>query len=154
MYEDLACVEKMVSRYLVLDKEDQEKIQQKVLELYVKSDHKETIFDEQSRSSRGRRLSDEEIEEEINERTVERLTKASELAGAVHKFHPDQRAAILIALAGFRKKEPKVHITISSQQEPTQQWIEELIPEADYENARRIYREMFDKGRRDRENLD
>ena len=71
MYEDLACVEKMVSRYLVLDKEDQEKIQQKVLELYVKSDHKKTIFDEQSRSSRGHRLSDEEIEEEINERTVD-----------------------------------------------------------------------------------
>ena len=67
MYEDLACVEKMVSRYLVLDKEDQEKIQQKVLELYVKSDHKETIFDEQSRSSRGRRLSDEEIDRMVKE---------------------------------------------------------------------------------------
>ena len=149
MYGDLACVEEMVSRYLVLDTEDQEKIQQKVLELYVKSTHKKAIFDEQSQISGGRLRSNEEIEEEINKRTVERLTKASELAGAVHKFHPDQRAAILIALDGFRKKEPKVHITISSQQESTRQWIEELIPEADYENARRIYREMSEK--RDRE---
>lgn len=143
MYGDLSRIEEMVSTYLELDEEDQKIIQQKVLELSAKSVHKQAVLKEQAQIPKKQRLSDEEIEEEINARTIERLKGISAFANMFDKFQPDKKAAMLIALASFQKEKPKVHITISSQKESTRELIEELIPEADYENARRIYREMI-----------
>lgn len=152
MYGDLSCIEEMVSTYLTLDDEDQKKIQQKVLELSAKSVHKKAVLKEQSQISEKQRLSGKEIEKEICVRTIDRLKKASALADAFDKVQPDKKAAMLIALASFQKKEPKVHITISSQKESTRKLVEELIPAANYENARRIYREMLGNGDRPGQN--
>lgn len=145
MYGDLSRIEEMVSTYLELDEEDQKIIQQKVLELSAKSVHKQAVLKEQAQIPEKQRLSDKEIEEEICARTIERLKGVSAFADMFDKFQPDQKAAMFIALASFQKKKPKVRITVSNQKESTRKLIEELIPEADYENARRIYRETLRK---------
>lgn len=150
MYEDLSQIERMVSMYLVLDKDDQTKIQEKVIELHLKSVHKKAVFKEQSQVPLKQRLSDNEIEAEINARTIERLKQGKAMADAIDNFSPDQKAALLITMISLEKRfsipqEPTVHITVSHRPVSAKKIIEESLPEADYGNARKIYREMIGK---------
>ena len=134
--------------YLVLDEEDRTAIHKKVYELYIKSAHKEAVLKEQAQIPETQRLSDNEIKAETETRALERFKAAIKLADTVDEYSPDDKAAFLIALTRIQKRarvtqKPNVHITVSHKATSTKKRIEELLPEADYENARRIYREVM-----------
>lgn len=148
MDEELSKIEEMVSMYLVLDEEDRTAIRKKVYELYIKSAHKEAVLKEQAQIPETQRLSDNEIKAETETRALERFKAAIKLADTVDEYSPDDKAAFLIALTRIQKRarvtqKPNVHITVSHKATSTKKRIEELLPEADYENARRIYREVM-----------
>lgn len=152
MYKDISRIEEMVSMYLVLDEEDQLEIQEKVFELYSKSIHKEAVIREQSSVPAKQKLSENEVKAEIGERTFKRMKEAVEFTSEFDRISADKKAALLIALTNLQKRsstgtgrKPRVHITISDESISAKELIEELLPEADYENALRIYRETRQK---------
>lgn len=149
---DIAKIEQLVSMYIELDEEDQKTIFDKTAMLFYSRSTKNQVVKENNLLPTKKQRKGPELEEAITEKVYDRFTKMQDMLDIFDKTSTDVQAAMLMLAHSMGNKsnnvtETEVKVTISYHSKAMKDYVEELVPGVNYENAYRLYQEMLSKAK-------
>lgn len=151
---DIAKIERLVSMYIELDEEDQDAIFHKTAMLFLSRSTKKQVVKENDLLPKRKQKTEHELKDAITDKVYDRLTDMKNILDLCDKTSTDGRAAFLMLFHTMGNKssnvtETEVKVSISYHSKSMKDYIEELIPEVNYENAYRIYQDMLSKAQKE-----
>lgn len=145
---DIAKIEQLVSMYIELDDEDQKTIFDKTAMLFYSRSTKNQVVKENNLLPLKKQKREHELEKEITEKVYNKFTKMKGILDIFDETPTDVRAAMLMVVHTMGNQssnvtETKAKVTISYHSKDMKDYIEELVPGVNYENAYRIYQKML-----------
>lgn len=149
---DIAKIEQLVSMYIELDEEDQKTIFDKTAVLFHSRSIKNQVVKENNLLPTKKRRKEHELEEAITEKVYDRFTKMKDMLDIFDNTSTDVQAAMLMLAHTIGNKssnvtETEVKVTISYHSKAMKEYVEELVPGVNYENAYRLYQEMLSEAK-------
>lgn len=127
-------VKELVLLFAELDDDYQKELMGKAYELSLKQSQKNLIKKENKKFK-----SEEEYKEEIEKRSIERAKESLDLLQIFDKIDDEGKAQLAIALDklsnGDLTRKTDIEIKINSKKVSLKDYIEEVLPQADFESA-------------------
>jgi len=127
-------IKELVLLFSELDDDYQKELMDKAYELSLKQSQKNLIHKEGKKFK-----TEEEYKKEIEERSKERVKKSLDLFEILNKIGDEEKAQLAIVLDklshGNLTKKTDIEIKINSKKVSLQDYIEEVLPHADFKSA-------------------